>query len=131
MDTKSIPNSNGAKEEIEILDGGMGHMIKRLGVSINAGRKGSVERFSNITMANLINPGIVQNAHLAFLEAGCNVITTNNYAATPKCLRPIQPSRRKDIESSTKFISQILTESGFFRTFGETNEKVTCYVFYF
>jgi methionine synthase I (cobalamin-dependent) len=57
-------------QNIYILDGGMGHMIKRLGVTLNRAQKGSIERFYNITLTNLMNPEIVQNAHLEFLKAG-------------------------------------------------------------
>ena len=119
-------------QNIYILDGGMGHMIKRLGVNLKGAQKGSIERFYNITMTNLMNPEIVKNAHLEFLKAGCNIITTNNYAAVPKCLRFKHPSNleidvgklaSKDSTETTQSIDSILQETGFFEN-GDVNHKV-------
>ena len=128
MDNVQSGNSRGS-QNIYILDGGMGHMIKRLGVNINGAQKGSIERFYNITLTNLMNPEIVQNAHLEFLKAGCNIITTNIYAAVPKCLRFKQPSnlqtdgRSKAASETTQSIDRILQESGFFEN-GDVNHRV-------
>ena len=125
-------------QNIYILDGGMGHMIKRLGVNIDGAQKGSIERFYNITMVNLMNPDIVQNAHLEFLKAGCNIITTNNYAAIPKCLRFKNPNHLEINETSAEFkaennlnqsIHHILQETGFYENFGDINENVKHFLF--
>ena len=121
---------------MEILDGGMGHMIKRLGVEIEGSQPGAIERFYNLTMANILDPDLVQKAHTEFLKAGSTVITTNNYAAIPKCLRSDQhmdsektdrnPETEKDIYSRYS-IDQILRETGFFKGSGGNDYKQVLY----
>lgn len=69
-----------------VLDGGMGHQLKALGVEI-AGPVGSQPRFLGVCRANVDQPQLVVDAHKAFLTAGCDVITTNNYAAVPETLK--------------------------------------------
>jgi hypothetical protein len=85
----------------------------------------------------LMNPEIVQNAHLEFLKAGWNIITTNNYAAVPKCLRFQKPSSlkidvgkvpSKDATENTHSIDCILQETRFFKN-GEVNQKVNIFLF--
>ena len=120
---------------MDILDGGMGHMIKRLGVSIEGSQPGSIERFHNLTMANVLDPDIVQKAHIEFLNSGCNVITTNNYAAIPKCLRFDHLINAQNIKKnldgqghtySKTSIAQVLRETGFFDCSGDNNSKQVC-----
>ena len=121
---------------MDILDGGMGHMIKRLGVKINGSQPGAIERFQNLTMANILNPDIVQNAHIEFLKAGSTIITTNNYAAIPKCLRfdhliDLESTNgctgRADAANSKSTIDQVLRETGFFKGLNENNNKQVLY----
>lgn len=65
-----------------ILDGGMGHLLRRKGVEIK-GEIGSVERFLGVALANIERPQLVQEAHEDYLKAGAKVVTTNSYACTP------------------------------------------------
>ena len=123
-------------KNMEILDGGMGHMIKRLGVEIEGSQPGAIERFYNLTMANILDPDVVQKAHIEFLKAGSTVITTNNYAAIPKCLRFDQlmdsektdrnPVTEKDIYSKSS-IDQVLRQTGFFKGSGGNDYKQVLY----
>jgi len=69
-----------------VLDGGMGHQLRNMGVEIK-GEIGTMERFLGVATANTSNPALVTEAHLAFIDAGANVITTNNYAVVPSCLK--------------------------------------------
>ena len=52
-----------------LLDGGMGHQLKAMGVEI-AGKVGSMERFLGVAMANTRDPALVRDAHLAYIDAG-------------------------------------------------------------
>ena len=65
-----------------IMDGGMGHQLRRLGVEIS-GPIGSVERFLGVALANLEQEDLVRAAHDAYIEAGARVIITNSYATVP------------------------------------------------
>jgi len=67
------------------MDGGMGHMLRRLGVEIS-GPIGSQQRFLGVALANVEKPEVVVEAHAAFLNAGASVIITNNYAVVPNTL---------------------------------------------
>lgn len=60
-------------------------MLRRLGVEIK-GEVGTLERFLGVAMANTESPELVARAHTKFIDAGCSVITTNNYACIPGCL---------------------------------------------
>eukprot|EP00746_Dinoflagellata_sp_MGD_P087922 gnl/MRDRNA2_/MRDRNA2_34840_c0_seq1.p1 gnl/MRDRNA2_/MRDRNA2_34840_c0~~gnl/MRDRNA2_/MRDRNA2_34840_c0_seq1.p1 ORF type:complete len:343 (-),score=68.84 gnl/MRDRNA2_/MRDRNA2_34840_c0_seq1:273-1301(-) len=68
---------------VTVLDGGMGHQLKKMGVSIT-GKVGSMRRFLGVVMANIDTPDLVRDAHLAYIDAGAEVITTNTYACVPK-----------------------------------------------
>lgn len=65
-----------------ILDGGMGHLLRRNGVEIS-GPIGTMERFLGVALANRDQPDLVLESHLQFLRAGANIITTNTYACVP------------------------------------------------
>lgn len=69
-----------------MLDGGMGHQLKATGVKIE-GPVGSMQRFLGVAMANRDQPELVRDAHLAYIDAGADVVTTNNYACVPRCLQ--------------------------------------------
>jgi len=75
----------GGNAAVTILDGGMGHQLKAMGVEIS-GPVGSMRRFLGVAMANLEQPELVRDAHLAFIDAGADVVTTNSYSCVPKCL---------------------------------------------
>ena len=66
-----------------LLDGGMGHQLKSMGVPIE-GEVGTMRRFLGVAMANVDNPKLVQDAHLSFIDAGADIITTNSYAIVPR-----------------------------------------------
>ena len=68
-----------------LLDGGMGHQLRTMGVKIE-GPLGSMQRFLGVAMANSKQPELVTAAHLSYIDAGADVITTNNYAVVPNCL---------------------------------------------
>jgi len=68
-----------------ILDGGMGHLLRRKGVQI-AGPLGSLERFLGVALANRDAPEMVMDAHMEYLRAGADVITTNTYACIPAAI---------------------------------------------
>jgi len=78
----SAPAGNGG---VILLDGGMGHQLKAMGIEIK-GPVGSMRRFLGVCMANLDDPEKVRDAHLAYIDAGAEVVTTNSYACVPKCL---------------------------------------------
>ena len=65
-----------------LLDGGMGHQLRTMGVKVE-GPRGSMERFLGVAMANSKQPELVTAAHLSYIDAGADVITTNNYAVKP------------------------------------------------
>lgn len=68
-----------------VLDGGMGHQLKAMGVKIE-GKVGTLGRFLGVCHANTNDPELVVAAHLSFIDAGAEVITTNSYAVTPRVL---------------------------------------------
>lgn len=72
-------------QPVTILDGGMGHLLRRMGVKIQ-GKVGELERFLNVATSNVTNPMLVERAHLEYLKAGAQVITTNSYACIPNVL---------------------------------------------
>jgi methionine synthase I (cobalamin-dependent) len=69
-----------------LLDGGMGHQLKAMGIKIE-GKVGTMERFLGVALANTRQPDLVRDAHLAYIDAGADVITTNNYAVVPSALK--------------------------------------------
>jgi len=72
--------------DVMLLDGGMGHQLRALGVEIS-GPVGTMRRFLGVAMANLDQPQLVVDAHLAYIDAGADVVTTNSYACVPRCLQ--------------------------------------------
>lgn len=74
-----------AVPEVVLLDGGMGHLLRRKGVEI-AGAIGSQRRFLGVALANVDAPELVAEAHREFIAAGATVIITNNYAVVPRTL---------------------------------------------
>merc|ERR1719414_2405725 len=70
---------------LTILDGGMGHQLKAMGIEIS-GPVGSQRHFLGVAVANTEQPDVVRDAHLAYIDAGADVVTTNSYACVPRCL---------------------------------------------
>lgn len=83
----SMLQTRGSSESsaVTVMDGGMGHMLRRLGVPVE-GELGTMERFLGVATANIKTPDIVRQAHSAFISAGARIIITNNYACVPGCL---------------------------------------------
>lgn len=76
-----VTSSN--KKKILLLDGGMGHQLRAMGVPIQ-GEVGSLKRFLGVAVTNVEQPELVVSAHAAFLDAGADIITTNSYAVIPR-----------------------------------------------
>jgi S-methylmethionine-dependent homocysteine/selenocysteine methylase len=67
------------KGNITILDGGMGHELKRRGISDGTFVAGALanEKYST--------SDIVETIHQDYLAAHCDVITTNSFVAVSYC----------------------------------------------
>lgn len=59
------------KENILIFDGAMGTMLQKAGLPV-----GGLPELFNIT-----HPETVANIHKAYIEAGCDIVTTNTFQA--------------------------------------------------
>lgn len=92
------------RKDVTILDGGMGHQLRRMGVEV-AGPIGSQRRFLGVALANVERPSIVRDAHEAYVAAGARVITTNNYALVPATLA------LADGSYSDQDLEELVTES--------------------
>ena len=64
----------------------MGHQLKAMGIKIE-GEVGTLSRFLGVALANSTQPDLVRDAHVAYIDAGAEVITTNSYAVIPGCLK--------------------------------------------
>ena len=69
IDRQNLIVSGHSPEKVTILDGGMGHLLRRLGVQIE-GKVGTVERFLGVALANVQNPECVVSAHEQYINAG-------------------------------------------------------------
>lgn len=58
-----------ASRRITVLDGGMGHLLRRMGVKVE-GEVGTVQRFLGVALANIQKPELVVQAHEAYINAG-------------------------------------------------------------
>lgn len=72
---------------LEVLDGGMGHLLKSTGQTIQG--LPFAQQFLGSTLASLRCPEIVQEVHASYIKAGCDIITTNNFVATPYHFRKL------------------------------------------
>lgn len=70
-----------AASHARVLDGGMGHLIK---TSFNIDSLGLpfAAQFAASNLACLKAPEVVVSAHSAYIDAGCDMITTNNFVST-------------------------------------------------
>ncbi len=75
--TSSAPaaNSTESTNEITILDGGMGKFLRRIGAPFRQPEWSA--------LALIESPDHVVDAHTQFIDAGAQVIITNNYAVVP------------------------------------------------
>ncbi|MDR0833535.1 MAG: homocysteine S-methyltransferase family protein [Candidatus Symbiothrix sp.] len=75
------------KERILVLDGGMGSMIQRYGLT-EADYRGtqfansSQSLFGNNELLNLTRPDVIKAIHTQYLEAGADIIETNSLSLT-------------------------------------------------
>ena len=67
--------ASGSVSEITMLDGGMGKELRRIGAPFRQPEWSS--------LALMESPAMVKQAHRNFVDAGAQVITTNNYAVVP------------------------------------------------
>ena len=74
------------KEKIFILDGAMGTMIQRYGLTEDDYRSGQLlscdrELKGNNECLNLTHPEIIKSIHKEYIEAGADIIETNTFSA--------------------------------------------------
>lgn len=93
-----------SSSKITILDGGMGHLLRRRGVEIK-GEIGTMQRFLGVALANVNQPELVRDCHLEYLDAGADVIATNNYACVPSAIE-------LSGDGSWSVVSNAITQSG-------------------
>ena len=91
---------------VTVLDGGMGHLLQRLGVEIK-GELGSTQRFLGVSLANRDQSELVVQAHRSYLAVGSTVITTNSYSCVPRCLSRC-PHHHDGTDSTTLSSTQSL-----------------------
>lgn len=84
-----------------LLDGGMGHQLKAMGIRIE-GQVGSLTRFLGVAMANIKQPKLVRDAHLAFIDAGADIITTNSYAIVPRVYELCRKKAAQDASTTSE-----------------------------
>ena len=97
-----FPGNQGITEDpvtgslnVVILDGGMGHLLRRNGINISGPIGAVIERFRGVARANRDSPDIVLHSHLLFLRSGADVITTNTYACVPALCHEWRFPRRR------------------------------------
>ena len=91
---------------MEVIDGGMGHLLRRKGVEIK-GEIGSMERFLGVALANIDNRALVEECHAEYLRAGARWLTTNSYSCVPSCL-----SLSQGRPGSMPSLDEIIAEAG-------------------
>lgn len=85
------------QRQVTIFDGGMGHLLKQKDLKLASLGGQQPDKFFLVgTYANIENPSVVEDLHLDFTRAGAQVITTNNFAATPWALNSV--GREQDFE---------------------------------
>jgi methionine synthase I (cobalamin-dependent) len=72
--------ADGTRTNLTLLDGGVGHLIKQWGVVIPG--LPYDQQFLAGVLALKAAPETVMRAHAAYIDCGCDVITTNNFVAT-------------------------------------------------
>ncbi len=72
------------QNRVLVLDGAMGTAIQAL--DLNASAFGGDEFDGCNEYLTLLSPQIIENIHRSYLEAGCDIIETNTFGATPLVL---------------------------------------------
>ncbi len=81
-----------------IFDGGMGHLLKGKDLRLASLDGQQPDMYFIVgAYANIEQPSVVEDLHLDFIQAGAEVITTNNFAATPWALKSI--GKERDFEA--------------------------------
>ena len=85
------------RSQVTVFDGGMGHLLKQKDLKLASLGGQQPDKFFLVgTYANIENPSVVEDLHLDFVRAGAQVITTNNFAATPWALKSV--GKEQDFE---------------------------------
>jgi len=95
-----------ARDEIVLIDGGMGTELERVGAEMNAaGWSGA---------AVLEVPDVVRRVHREFVEAGAEVVITNTFSMAPHMLRAMGYGDRIEgaIADSVRLAREAIAESG-------------------
>jgi methionine synthase I (cobalamin-dependent) len=71
-----------AKAAVTVLDGGMGHLLKQDKALRIEGLPYDEQSVAS-ALACSQRPAAVTSAHKQYLDAGCTVLTTNSFSATP------------------------------------------------
>src|SRR5438045_4979934 len=106
------------RERIVVLDGAMGTMIQQYKLSEQdyRGRRFSDWRGKDLKgsleLLNLTRPQVIEEIHLAYLEAGADVIETNTFSGTTIGLNDFlfqaEPTRgRKDQEFFQRVVDDV------------------------
>ena len=82
-----MSQNGGGPAPLVLLDGSTGHELKeRLGVS----------SFATAMFANVKQPELVTSVHADYVEAGCDVLTTNSFTLTPVALAEMTRTTGED-----------------------------------
>ena len=77
MPSRSIVDRLKAREVL-VMDGGTGSELQRHGVNVNKGATAEIDGVWSAS-ANMDAPGIVRQVHEDYLEAGAEIVTSNNF----------------------------------------------------
>jgi len=75
--------------KILVLDGGIGHLLKSRGVEKLCSGLSYDELFAAGCLANEVCPDVVERAHVEFVNAGADVLTTNTFGCTQRSLEKV------------------------------------------
>ena len=98
-----------APVKVTMFDGGMGHLLKQKKLKLDCLDGQHFDKYFLVgAYANVEQPKVVEDLHLEFIQAGAEVITTNNFAATPWALRTI--GKEHNFEQLLEVTADFLTE---------------------
>lgn len=103
------------RDAITVFDGGMGHLLKQKDLKLASLDGQQPDKFFlSGAYANVEQPKIVEDLHLEFIQAGAEVITTNNFAATPWALRTLGKENDFDalLEAAGKVAQRAVARAG-------------------
>ena len=90
-----------------IFDGGMGHLLKGKDSRLASLDGQQPDKYFLVgAYANIEQPSVVEDLHLEFIQAGAEVITTNNFAATPWALQSF--GKEHDFEALLEVCGQCM-----------------------